>query len=248
MITAATPLSSRPVSSRKADEPARPDTGDRLALWAVAIAIAGLPLLTPQGPSNTAPADLFILFAIAASLLWAAKTRQRLRFPYAAGVATMVAAGCIAAIFGNYPKEGLIAVIIDLFLLAWVTTLATVGRSEASAGFVLRAWCVTGSIWGAAFALFTVATSGITAAGSARVGFTLGEQNGAGLYFALTVLVILAGRCPRQLRWRVPVIACLIFDLLLTGSLAGIGGLLVGLALAVVVSAAAGSAGRQRWC
>jgi hypothetical protein len=89
----------------------------------------------------------------------------------------------------------------------------------------------------------SAAAAGYAMADSARVGFTLGETNGAGLYFALTILVILAGGWPRRLRWRVPVLACLVFDLMLTGSLAGISGFLAGLALALVVRTAARSGG-----
>jgi O-Antigen ligase len=240
-----TPLDSRPAGVRPAPE-ARPPDGDRFPQWAVAIAIAALPLLTPQGPANTAPVDGFILLAIAATLLWAGWSRQPLRFPYVAGIGTMIVAGCLAALFGNYPHVGILALIIDIFLLAWVTTVANVGRSGAAAGFLLRAWCVTGSIWGVAFVAFispTLAASGSATSYSARVGFTLGETNGAGLYFALTILVILAGRWPTRLWWRAPVLACLLFDLLLTGSLAGIGGLLAGVGLALVVRTAARTGG-----
>jgi hypothetical protein len=223
-----------------------PDRGERFPLWAVATAIAALPLLTPQGLGNTAPVDGFILVAVVATLLWAAQSRQPLRFPYAAGIGTMIAAGCLAALFGHFPYAGILAIIIDIFLFAWVATVANVGRTGEAAGFLLRAWCLTGSVWGVAFVAFfshTLASTGSANAYSARVGFTLGETNGAGLYFALTILMILAGRCPRRLRWRVPVIACLVFDLLLTGSLAGIGGFLAGMALALVVRTAARTSG-----
>ena len=245
MLTTTTPLAPRPVTDPPA--PAAPkDRGDRVPRWAVAIAIGGLPLLTPQGPANTAPVDVLILAAITATLLWAGSTRQRLRFPYVAGVGTMIVAGCAAALFGRYPHTGILSLIIDFFLLGWGMTVANVGRTGASAGFLVRAWCVTGSIWGVAFVAFigrTAAASGYAMADSARVGFTLGETNGAGLYFALTILVILAGGWPSRLRWRVPVLACLLFDLMLTGSLAGIGGFLAGVGLALVVRTAARSGG-----
>ena len=51
--------------------------------------------------------------------------------------------------------------------------------------------------------------------------------------------MILAGRYPRRLWWRLPVLACLLLDTLLTGSLAAITGLLAGLALALIVRTAA---------
>ena len=224
--------------------PARPDHGDRLPRWAVAAAIASLPLLVPPGPANTAPADLFILVALGVTLLWAASTRQRLQFPYVIGVGTMVTAGCLAALLGSYPHEGAIAVVIDIFLLGWATVVANVGRTEAAIAFLVRAWCVSGSLWGIGLLAFVIrgaASYGLDTAAGARASFTLGEQNGAGFYFAATVFVILAGRCPRRLWLRVPVVACLLADTVLTGSLAALLGLLAGLALALV----AGTAGRR---
>lgn len=217
--------------------PARRDRKNQLALWAAAAAIASLALLVPRGPSNTAPADVFILVAMLATLLWAGLTRQRLKFPYLVGMATMVAAGCVAAMFGRYPHAGIIAVFQDLFLLGWGITLANLGRTDAAARFLVRAWCVTGTAWGVGLLLYFGRPG--TVADATRASFTLGEQNGAGFYFVVIILVILAGRWPRRLWWRVPVIACLLLDTLLTGSLAAISGLLAALALALVVRTAA---------
>lgn len=241
MLMTARPLDSRPAPDLLGPL-ARPDRNSRLPRWAVAAAIASLPLLIPPGPANSAPADVVILAAMAATLLWAGSTRQLLRFPYLLGVGLMVVAGCVAAIFGQFPHEGLFALFQDIFLLGWATTVANVGRTDAAAGFLLRAWCVTGSLWGIgllAFVGHTAATSGTATADAARASFTLGEQNGAGFYFVVTIMVILAGRWPRRLRWRVPVVACLLLDTLLTGSLAAITGLLAGLGLALVVRTAA---------
>lgn len=236
MLTTIPPLESRPAAAPPAP-PARPELSDRLPRWTVATAIASLAVLAPHGPSNTAPADVFIFIAIVTTLLWAGRSFERLKFPYVIGVGTMVVAGCLAALFGNYPHEGLTAIIIDLFLLGWVTTVANVGRTESAARFLLRAWCVTGSLWGVGLLAY-FGRPGI-AANAARASFTLGDSNGAGLYFAVTLLIVLAGRWPMRLRWRVPVIACLLLDLLLTGSLGGIFGLLAALGLALVVRTAA---------
>jgi hypothetical protein len=240
MLMIITPPDTRPAPDLAAS-PARSMPSDRLPRWAVAAAIAGLPLLIPPGPGNTAPADVVILVAIAATLLWAGSTRQRLKVPYVVGVGTMVTAGCVAALFGNYPHAGIIAVAQDIFLLAWGATLANLGRTEAAARFLVRTWCVTGSLWGIgllAFVGHTAASSGTATAEAARASFTLGEQNGAGFYFAVTFLMILAGRWPRRLWWRIPVLACLMLDTLLTGSLAAITGLVAALALALVVRTA----------
>lgn len=241
MLMTTTPPDSRPAPGLT-PSPVRPDHSDRLPLWAVAAGIASLPLLIPPGPANTAPADMVILAAIAAVLLWAGSTRQRLKLPYLAGVGTMVVAGAVAATFGAYPHAGFLALTQDIFLLTWCATVANVGRTGAEARFLVRAWCVTGSLWGLGLLAFVghhAASSGIATAEAVRAGFTLGEQNGAGLYFALTIMMILAGRCPRRLWWRIPVLACLLLDILLTGSLAAITGLLAALGLALVVRTAA---------
>src|SRR5690348_11315285 len=146
MLMTTTPPDSRSAPDLPAP-PVRPDRSDRLPRWAVAAGIASLPLLIPPGPANSAPADVVILPAIVVTLLWAGTTRQRLKFPYVIGVGTMVAAGAVAAIFGTYPHEGALSVIQDIFLLAWGTTVANVGRTDAAAGFLMRAWCVSGSAW-----------------------------------------------------------------------------------------------------
>ena len=236
MVTTTRPIESRPAPALP-ERPVRPGSDDRFPRWTVAVAIASLAVLAPHGPSNTAPADVFMLIAIVSTLLWAGRTFKVLRFPYVIGVGTMVFAGGLAALLGRYPHEGLTAIIIDVFLFLWVTTVANVGRTEAAAAFLLRAWCVTGSLWGVGLLAFFGRPG--TAANPARASFTLGDSNGAGLYFAVTLLVVLAGCWPRRLRWRVPVILCLLVDLLLTGSLGGIFGLLAGLALALVVGTAA---------
>lgn len=234
-------------SAQDLPSPSEPrDHGDRLARWAVVGAISCLPWLVPAGPANTAPADAIIFVAIVVTLLWAASTRQRLKFPYVMGVGVMVIAGCLAALLGKYPREGAIALVIDLFLLCWATVVANVGRTDAAAAFLVRAWCVTGSLWGIAllgYFIHNAASAGIATADAARASFTLGEQNGAGFYFAATIFVVLAGHCPRHLYVRVPVIACLLCDTVLTGSLAALTGLLFGLALALVVRAAIRSGG-----
>lgn len=242
MLMTPTRPTARPAPPDLPEPPLRPDRSDRLPRWAVAAGIASLPLLIPPGPGNSAPADMVIFFAIAVALLWAASTRQRLRIPYVAGVSTMVAAGALAAAFGGFPHEAVLTLFQDFFLLAWGATIANVARTDMAARFLVRAWCVTGSLWGIGLLVFvgrTAATSGVATADAARASFTLGEQNGAGFYFVVTVFVILAGRWPRRLRWRIPAIACLVFDTLLTGSLAAISGLVVGLGLALAVRTSA---------
>ena len=105
------------------------------------------PCSSRRDRANTAPADVFIVVAIAATLLWAGSTRQRLKFPYVVGVGTMVVAGCVAALFGKYPHEGASPSSSTSSCSPGPPRVANVGRTDAAAGFLVRAWCVTGSIW-----------------------------------------------------------------------------------------------------
>ena len=239
LMTSARPAS-RPAPGLPAP-PVRPERSDRLPRWAVAVAIAGLPLLIPPGPSNTAPADVFIVIAIGATLLWAASTRQLVKFPYVVGVGTMVVAGCVAAVFGKYPHEGALAV-------AHGRLPARVGHHggqcgpDRGRGRVPDARVVRdGEPVGVGLLAFVghhAASSGTATAEAARASFTLGEQNGAGFYFTVTIMMILAARCPRRLWCGSPSLACLTLDTFLTGSLAAMSGLIAALGLALVVRTA----------
>jgi hypothetical protein len=217
-----------------ADGP-RPREDDGLARAGIVLGIASLPVLTPRFASNLAPADLGLVVAIAMVLLWAGSTRQLLRLPYAAGVGLMVIAGTVSAMFGPLPWRGAITVAQDLYLLAWAAALANFGRTAASAGFLVRAWCVSATVW--AVGLVAVYGPAVVTGGSEtdRAGFTFGEQNAAGLYFVLSLMVVLAARCPRRRGWRALAVGCLLLGTGLSGSLGAIAGLLAGLATALVL-------------
>src|SRR5213596_3642029 len=101
----------------------------RLEFVAISVGIASLPLLTPAGPGNLAPADVALIFGVTATLLWAASRRVQLRAPYLVGVGVMVIAGALSASTGALPRLGLLAVSQDLFLFAWCAALATVASS-----------------------------------------------------------------------------------------------------------------------
>lgn len=214
------------------------DDGGGLARVGIVVGIACLPILLPSAPGNITPADVGLVVAIGVVLLWAGSTRQELRLPFMVGVGVMAVAGAVSALFGILPGSGALAVVQDLYLLAWAIALANFGRSPVAAAFLVRTWCVTAAAWAIGLiALFgrTAITAGVGSADSARAAFTFGDQNAAGLYFVLSLLVIFAARRPRRWRWRAPAIACLLFGTLLTGSLGAISGLLAGLATALVL-------------
>jgi O-antigen ligase len=219
----------------------RPADGDGLAKAGIVLGIGSLPVLQPAFANNVAPADLGLVLGIATVLLWAGSTRQRLRVPLVAGVGLMVIAGTIAAMAGDLPWQGAVTVVQDLYLLAWAAALANFGRTAERAGFIVDVWCISAAAW----AIVLVPAFGpSTLSGGAdaeRAGFTFGEQNAAGLYFALSLLVILAARRPRRRRWRAPALAAITLGLLLSGSLAAISGLFAGLAVALVLQVRARS-------
>jgi O-antigen ligase len=211
-----------------------PGAGDGLAKAGVVLGIATLPILTPKFANNLAPADLGLVLGIAIVLLWAGSTRLPLRLPFAAGMGLMVIAGTLSALFGDLPWQGAITIVQDLYLLAWAAALANFGRTAAAAGFLVRAWCLTATVW----AVVLVAVYGPAAAAGGsdeRAGFTFGEENAAGLWFVLSLMVVLAGRCPRRRGWRAVAIASLLLGTLLSGSLGAISGLLAGLATALTL-------------
>ena len=214
---------------------ARPRERDGLARAGIVLGIASLPILTPKFASNLAPADLGLVVGIGMVLLWAGSTRQPLRLPFAAGMGLMMIAGTLSALLGALPWQGAITVVQDLYLLAWAAALANFGRSAAAAGFLVRTWCVTATIWAVgSVAVFgpAVITGG---ADTERAGFTFGEENAAGLYFVLSLMVVLAARYPRRRSWRALAIGSLLLGIALSGSLGAISGLLAGLATALLL-------------
>lgn len=222
----------RPVTLRAA--PASVPRQDSLALAGVAVGMALLPILRPAGPGNLGPADIGIFLAIGALLLSSRVSRQVLHAPYLLPVAVMVLAGLMSAVG---PGAGILTVVQDLYLLLWAIVIANVARSPRAAAFVVRAWCATAGLWAAILFVVVGRSALSTSSGAVRVGFTA-DTNGAGLYFTLSLFVIVAARWPRRLRWRVPAIALLLFDTVLTGSLGALSGLLAGMAVALVFSVA----------
>jgi O-antigen ligase len=207
---------------------------DRFALGAARLAICCLPVLLPNGPANLTPADFAIAVSAASTLLWAAYTHARLTVPYRLGVGTMVVAGLLAGLAGRWPGLALLSLIQDFFLLAWAATLASLLRSAAAVDALLRTWVWSGAAWGVAFVVAT--TPAVTAGPDAsRVSFTFGDQNAAGLYFVITLLIMIATGRPRPRVGRLVIGAVLLLATVYTGSLGAISGVLLGAACGLVL-------------
>jgi O-antigen ligase len=208
----------------------------RLALTAAGLGICALPVLLPNAPGNITPADAAILVGVLAVLMWAGTTRQRTALPYGLGVGLLAIAGLVASLVGAHPAIGLVSVGQDLYLLVWCAAVANVARGPGAVQVLARTWTVSATAWAAAFVIATTGTAVSAGPQAIRAGFTFGDQNGAGLYFILSLFVVIASGRPRR-RWlRSAVVALLLLATLYTGSLGAFSGLLLGLSIAMVLT------------
>ena len=215
-----------------------PRLGSLFTARVVALAVICLPVLVPAFPFNLAPADAPLLVAVVAFALGAGWAGEKLTAPFAIPVWIIVTAGSLAALTGQFPAQGAVAVAQDLYLFLWCATVANVMRTPAAMRVVLRAWTLSATA-SAALLVGAVATRQWSIAGvgsgSTRAAFTFGEQNGAALYFVVSILIVLATRSPYHRILRAVAVAVLVAALVATGSLAGLLGLGTGLGVAAVI-------------
>jgi O-antigen/teichoic acid export membrane protein/O-antigen ligase len=196
----------------------------------VGVGIWAMPLLVPAGPGNTAPADVFLAFAVIVAILWFSARSQLLRFPYVFPVGLSVLAGALAstvAYAGAYVSVGggLITLLQDVFLLAWALSIANIGRDPKLLRTITRAWAISTPVWAAVMIFGVLAhislLSGETPRDGVRAAFTLGDPNLAANYFMCSLLVLRATRYPRRrlLRWLC--CALIVTAVVLTGSNGG---------------------------
>ncbi len=227
---AAAPAARR--TPREALEQAR--SVDGVAVVALGIGIAGLPLLRPTVGGNLGPADAAMLIGVGGVLLWAGSTRQELRSAYLLPALLTMLGGVVAGLISVDPSAALLAVAQDFYLLLWALACLNVARTADAAGVLARTWCLTSFAWAVAL-FFIVGRTALTAtSGDTRLAFT-SDTNGAGLYFVLSIFMIIATRRPRRRVWRWTAIAFLLADTVLTGSLGALSGLLAGLAAAIML-------------
>lgn len=208
----------------------------RLALGATAAAVAGLPLLVPHGPSNTAPVDLLLVVAVGACLLWGGSVGHRWRFPYTASLLLFMAGGALGAMAGPVPGAGLIALSQDLLLLAWCLAIVNIASSPGRLKVLLTTWVYSSIVW-ALILLGAVAAgshliAGQTARNGGRTALTFIDPNVAANYYVISIMIICATQRPRPRRLRLLAYAVLLAAQFTTGSNSG----MVSLAAAVVVA------------
>ena len=214
--------------------------GDRLAVGAVALAIVSMPLLLPKGPGHSAPADVLGALAAAAAVLWVSGKSLKIHFPYVIAMGVLMAAGIIAAIVSVAPLVGVLAVMQEVFLLAWCAAVANVCRNPASLGVVLRSWCWSAIVYGAVLCFGRLSgmlwLAGIDPGEGSRASLTFDHPNLAGNYFLISFFVVLLARHPRNLFLRAAALAVLFLAIAFTGSNAALIGLVLGCAVAGFLS------------
>jgi hypothetical protein len=214
-------------------------TGEHVAVVATGLAVVFLPLAVPTGPANTAPADLFIGVALAASLLWATAARHRWGFPFVIPVAIFMAGGAVGGLIGPLPGHAIVALIQDAVLLLWCWTVSNVCRSPSNLRFLMRTWAYSSIAWAVTpiVGLLTgsAALTGQTENQGSRVQITLADPSYAANYFFISIMVIWATQCPRRRPFRIAAYALLVTGILLTGSNSGALSLAVGTVIAAVV-------------
>lgn len=216
----------------------------RAPLIATVVAVVLVPFLTPGGPAGIAPVDLFIAMAAAAVMVWAS-VGVKIRAPYAAPVGVLLVAGAAGALAGPVPTAGLLALIQDVWLLAWAIVVANVARSPAGLRLILKAWVIASVAWAAVGLIGVIAgipaLAGLAANEGGRISLRFGDPNYAANYFVVSIMLIWATGYPRRRLLRTCAYGLLVAAWMFTGSNSGIVSLLVGVSAASILGV------RRRW-
>jgi O-antigen ligase len=208
------------------------------------VAVVLVPFLTPGGPAGIAPVDLFIAMAAAAVMVWAS-VGVKIRAPYAAPVGVLLVAGAAGALAGPVPTAGLLALIQDVWLLAWAIVVANVARSPAGLRLILKAWVIASVAWAAVGLIGVIAgipaLAGLAANEGGRISLRFGDPNYAANYFVVSIMLIWATGYPRRRLLRTCAYGLLVAAWMFTGSNSGIVSLLVGVSAASILGV------RRRW-
>ena len=209
---------------------------ERAAIATTALAIAGLPLLVPGGPANSAPVDVMIAISTTVCLVWAWRAHVVWSFPYTIAIAVFVVGGALGALAGPVPRAGALALAQDLVLLVWCWSIANVGAALGRLRIVLAAWAYSATAWAAVLvvglAIGSPTLAGQTTREGARTTLTLHDPNYAASYFFVSLMVVWAAGVPRRGAARAAACALLIVALVSTGSNSGLVALVVGVGLA----------------
>jgi len=213
---------------------------ERRAMVALTAAFIFQPILHPTGPANSSPVDLLLIVSVVLFGIWAWREPRRIHAPYLLPVGLMVAAGAASGITSQFPSAAIQALLVDVLLFAWCTTVTNVVSEPRTFRYVLSAWALSGIAWAAlvvvAWLGHITVLEGLNAADGNRVLFTFGDPNYASTYWLTTLFVIYAMQRPAT-RWlRFAGYAVVFWALVLTESNGGFLSLAIGIAFVVLVT------------
>ena len=213
-----------------------PQEPGRGVVVVLALCIALAPLVSPKGPGNGGPIDLFVAIGVTTTLLWALRRRARLQFPYLVPVTVFVTVGLASALGSAVAFRGGTAVAQEIFLFLWCAALATVCRTPRALGVLLRTWALSVTVWGGLLIIGVVGgvplLSGTKHAGT-RARLFFDHPNMAGNFFMIGLFLVVASGFPRRRPLRYACCAVLLVATFLTGSNAALLSLVGGGVIAV---------------
>jgi hypothetical protein len=212
---------------------------ERRAMLALTAAFIFQPILHPGGPFNSSPVDLLLIASVVLFAIWAWREPRRIYAPYLLPVGIMVAAGAASGITSQFPRAAIQALLVDLLLFAWCTTVTNVLSQPRTFRYVLTAWALSGIVWASivvvAWLGHVSVVEGLNAADGNRVLFTFGDPNYASTYWLTTLFVIYAMQRPTNRWFRLAGYAVVFWALVLTESNGGFLSLAIGIAFVVLM-------------
>jgi O-antigen ligase len=207
--------------------------------FALAAAVALLPLMVPRGPGNTSPADLFAGVFLLLALLALAQRGRRLRVPAPGAIVLILVGSVVALALSSQPSVGLLTLLVDIYLLLLfiaITNHLSGERAERLLRLILLIWTVAALVWAAVLlaGYFHLLPKGVEhllqiRADSRRgAGVSRNNPNLAGSYMVTSFFVLLASPWPRARLLRLLAAGWLLWAMFVTGSLGGLLGLTAG--------------------
>jgi O-antigen ligase len=215
-----------------------------IATKCVIVLLLLLPLKFLGLPANMTLADAWA--AVVLPVCWVAFSRQPLplRLPYLPAVLLILAATVLASLLSADPAAGVAVALKDLYLYAWLVTLAAVFERVDAGGrrALLTAWCAGATVNAVLIVaqfvhppLLALVAEVLTGTGQEAyrpAGLMVNSNAAAGFQVLGLVPLVMLGPRPRVL---VPLVALSAAAVLCTGSLGAAVALASGLAVGLIV-------------